>query len=152
MNINVTWPTPHQWAVLGSHAVVGASGIVAGVAFFGGLDPTQVQTATQDISRIAADVKDLVAAAISLGGLAMTAYSVLKASPLTSFFRSAVEIASDPKKLDQVKASTLNQQAPVVTVTEKMPDVAIVGTTDTKAGLALATAVPSSNVQVVNKA
>jgi hypothetical protein len=151
MNINIAWPTSHQWAVFGSHAVVGASGIVAGVAFFGGLDPTQVQTASEDISRIAADVKDLVAATISLGGIAMTAYSVIKSGPFASFFRAARDIASDPKMLDQVKAATLDQQAPVVTITEKMPDVAIVGTNDTKAGQALATAVPSNNVQVIAK-
>lgn len=152
MNVNITMPTKHQWAVLGSHAVVAAGGAIGAVAFFGGLDQAQVAEATQDVSRIAADVKDLVGAVGSLAALAMTAYSVIKSGPFASFFRSAGEIASDPKKLALVKGFTLDQQAPVVTVTEKMPDVAIVGTTDTKAGQALATAVPSNNVQVVPKA
>ena len=69
MDINVTWPTKHQWAVFGSHAVVAAGGAIGAVAFFGGLNQSQVAEATQDVSRIAADVKDLVGAVGSLAAL-----------------------------------------------------------------------------------
>jgi hypothetical protein len=146
--MNITLPSKHQWAVIGSHAVVGAGGIVAGVAFFGGLNPAQVQVATQDISRISSDVTDLIGAVSSLAALAMGAYTVLKAGPLASFFRSSAEVAADPAKIAQVQVATLDQKTPVVTITDKLPEVAGVATVNTRGGQALATAVPSSTVQV----
>lgn len=148
MNISITWPTSHQWAVFGSHAVVCAGGAIGALAFFGGLDQAQVTEATQDVSRIANDVKDLVGAVGSLAALAMTAYSVVKSGPLASFFRAAADIASDPKKIAQAQVATLDQKAPVVAITDKLPEVAGVATFNTRGGQALATAVPSSTVQV----
>ncbi len=148
MNVNITWPTSHQWAVLGSHTVVAAGGAIGAVAFFGGLDQAQVAEATQDVNRIAADVKDLVGAVGSLAALAMTAYSVIKSGPFASFFRAAADIAADPKKMAQVQVASLEQKASVVTITDKLPEVAGVATVDTRGGQALATAVPSNSVQV----
>lgn len=148
MNVNLTWPTSHQWAVLGSHAVVCAGGAIGAVAFFGGLNPAQVNEATQDVGRIAADVKDLAGAFASLAALAMTAYSVIKSGPLASFFRAAADIAADPKKIAQTQVATLDQKAPVVAITDKMPEVAGVATFNTRGGEALAKAVPSDSVQV----
>lgn len=148
MSITITWPTKHQWAVLGSHAVVGAGGAIGAVAFFGGLNQAQVAEATQDVSRIAADVKDLIGAVSSLAVLAMTAYSVIKSGPLASFFRAAADIASDPKMMAKAKEATIDQKAPVVVITDKMPEVAGVATMNTKSGQDLATAVPSNTVQV----
>ena len=148
MNINITWPTSHQWAVLGSHAVVAAGGAIGAVAFFGGLDQAQVAEATQDVNRIAADVKDLVGAVASLATLAMTAYSVIKSGPFSSFFRAAADIAADPKKMVQAQAASLDQKAAVVAITDNLPEVAGVATTNTNSGQKLATAVPSDSVQV----
>lgn len=152
MNINISVPTKHQMAVAASHGVAIAGGALSALFFAGVLTQAQVHDATGDINRIVSDLKDLYGAVSGLVAIGAGAYAVVKSGPFASFFRSAGEIASDPKKLAQVKSFTLDQQAPVVTVTEKMPDVAIVGTTDTQAGKALATAVPSNNVQVVNKA
>ena len=148
MNVNLSWPTAHQWAVLGSHAVVAAGGAIGAVAFFGGLDQAQVAEATQDVNRIAADVKDLAGAVASLAALAMTAFSVIRSGPFASFFRAAADIAADPKKIAQAQGASLDQKAAVVTITDKMPEVAGVATVNTAGGQALATAVPSSTVQV----
>ena len=151
MNINITWPTSHQWAVFGSHAVVAAGGAIGAVAFFGGIDQAQVAEATQDVSRIAADVKDLVGAVGSLAAIAMTAYSVVKSGPLASFFRAAADIAADPKKMAQAQVAPLAQKKDVVAITDKLPEVAGVATVDTRGGQALAEAVPSSSVQVAKR-
>lgn len=148
MNINITWPTSHQWAVLGSHAVVAAGGAIGAVAFFGGLNPAQVADATQDVHRIATDVTDLIGAVSSLAALAMTAYSVIKSGPLASFFRAAADIAASPKMIAQAQTASLDEKAPVVAITDKLPEVAGVATVNTQGGKALATAVPSSTVQV----
>jgi hypothetical protein len=148
MNINLSVPTKHQMAVVASHAVVGASAVVSTLAFMGALTPDQVQQATQDVSRIVADLKDLYGAGAGLVGLGMVAYSAIKSGPFASFFRAAQDIAASPKMIAQVQAATLEQKAPVVAITDKLPEVVGVPTTNTDGGKALATAVQSSTVQV----
>lgn len=148
MNINVSMPTKHQMAVLGSHAVVAAGGAIGALAFFGGLDHAQVQEATQDVNRIASDVADLIGAVGSLAALAMAAYSTIKSGPLGSFLRASQAIAASPKLMDQVRAAPLDQKASVVAITDNLPEVAGVATVNTRGGQALATAVTSSTVQV----
>jgi hypothetical protein len=124
MNVNLSWPTGHQWAVLGSHAVVAAGGAIGAVAFFGGFDQAQVAEATQDVNRIAADVKDLVGAVGSLAALAMTAYSVIKSGPFASFFRAAADIAADPKKMAEAVAAPPDPNVAVVAKALASPAVA----------------------------
>ena len=148
MNVNITWPTRHQIAVVGSHAVVGASAAISTLAFMGALTPAQVQEATQDVSRIVSDLKDLYGALAGLAGLAMVAYSTIKSGPFASLIRAAQDIAADPKKIAQLQVATLDQKAPLVTLTDKLPEVAGGATVATKDGQALATAVPSTSVQV----
>ena len=149
--MNITMPTKHQIAVAGSHAVVFAGGAIAALSFAGVLSPAQVATATDDVKRISADIADLIGAISSLGALFMVVYSTLKSGPLASFFRAAVTISQNPDLTKQVQDASIVQKAPVVFVTDKMPEVAGVGTTDTKAGAELALAVPSPTVQVAGK-
>lgn len=148
MNINLTMPTKHQLAVLGSHAVVAAGGAIGALAFFGGLDHAQVQEATQDVNRIASDVADLIGAVASLAALAMGAYSTIKSGPIGSFIRSSQAIAASPKLMEQVKSASIDEKASVVAITDKLPEVAGVATVNTIQGRDLASAVPSSTVQV----
>lgn len=148
MNINLTMPTKHQVAVLGSHVVVGAGAVIGTLAFTGLLSPSDVQTATNDVHRIASDVTDLVGAAASLGAIAMTVFSTVRSGPIGSFFRAALAINSDSKLIDKVKTASLNDKAPLVAITDQIPEVAGVGTINTQGGKALATAVSSSTVQV----
>lgn len=147
--MNITMPTKHQLAVIASHGVVAAGAGIGALAFFGGFTPDQAQEATALVNRISADVKDLIGAFASLGSLLMIAYSAIKSGPFASFFRAAADIAADPKKMAQVQAATLEQKAPVVSITDKLPEVAGIATNDTIGGNALATAVPSNSVQVV---
>jgi len=143
-------PTQHQLVVLGTHVAGIAAGAVSALAFAGVLSQAQVGDATSDIKRIWADLQDLYGAAAGLVGLGLAAYGTVKSGPFASLFRAATEIASDPAKMAQLKTSTLNEQAPLVAVTDKLPDVANVGTMPTKEGVALATAVPSLTVQSVS--
>jgi hypothetical protein len=148
MNVNLTWPTKHQWAVVGSHVVVGAGATIATLSFTGLLSGTDVATATDDVKRIAADVADFCGAVASLASIAMVVFSTVRSGPIGSFFRAAAAIASSPKLTEQAKTATLDEKAPAVAIVDKLPEVAGVGTTNTTAGRALATAVPSDSVQV----
>ncbi len=148
MNINITWPTKHQVAVFGSHTVVGAGAVIGTLAFTGLLSPADVQTATHDVSRIAADVTDLVGALASLGAIGMALFSTVRSGPIGSFFRAAMAINSDARLIDKVKGASLDQKAPLVAITDQIPEVGSVATINTRAGAALATAVASPTVQV----
>ena len=147
--MNLTLPTRHQIAVAGTHAVVGASGFVAAMAYFGVLSPSQVQEATSDIHRIASDLSDLYAAVASLVGIAITAYAAVKSGPLASLLRAAHDIAANPSKADGMKDATLEQKAALVAVTDKLPEVASIATTPNTSGKMLAEEVPSPTVAVL---
>lgn len=148
MNINVTMPTKHQLAVLASHGVAIAGGALSALFFAGVLTQAQVTDATSDVNRIVADLKDLYGAVAGLATIAMVAYSTVKSGPFASFFRAATEINSDPKLLAQAQLASFDQKVAVVSITDKLPEVAGVATVNTRGGQALATAVPSSSVQV----
>ena len=144
-------PTTHQFAVAGTHAVALGAGAVSALAFAGFLSSGGAADATADINRIAADLKDLYGAVAGLVGIGAGVYATIKSSPFASLFRASADIAADPVKMNQLKDTPLAQQAPLVAVTDRLPDVAGVGTTRTDAGLALAQAVPSTTVQTVQK-
>lgn len=148
MNVNVRWPTQHEWAVLGTHAIVAAGGGIATAAFFGVLDPQQVQDATADVKRIASDVSDLVGAIAGLVTIGTAGFATLRAGPIGSFFRAAATIAGNQKFTEQAKAAPLDQKAPVVAITDNLPEVRSVPVTNDDAGKALAGLVQSSTVQV----
>ncbi len=148
MNINVSMPTRHQVAVIATHLVVGAGAAIAALSFFGGLDASQVKEATQDVDHIAADLQDLYGSMASLVTLAAIAFSAIRSGPFASFFRAAADITGNQKMIEQVKQASFDQKANVVAITDQLPEVAGVATTNTRSGQALATAVPSNTVQV----
>jgi hypothetical protein len=146
--MKVSVPTTHQMAVVGSHVVVYAGGAISALAFFGALDHSQVIEATNDIKRISSDSADIIGAVSSLAAIAMAAYSTLKSGPLASFFRAANTIAQSPVLTAQVQQASILQKAPVVTITDKMPEVVGIPTANTPAGDELALSVPSATVKV----
>ena len=113
MNVNVRWPTQHEWAVLGTHAIVAAGGGIATAAFFGVLDPQQVQDATADVKRIASDVSDLVGAIAGLVTIGTAGFATLRAGPIGSFFRAAATIAGNQKFTEQAKAALAQGNEPL---------------------------------------
>lgn len=142
-------PTQHQVVVAGAAAAAFASGGVAMFGYVHIIDPAQVNDATQAISQIGEGLGKIITGVGTLAGIGIAAFNVIKSSPFASLFRASAAIAADPVKLDQLKTLTVAQQAPLVAVTDKLPDVAGIGTTSTEAGQALAQAVPSVTVQPV---
>lgn len=145
-------PTGHQIGVATAAVAAFASG---GIAMFGYahiINPAQVNDATQAISQIGDGLGKIMAGVGTLAGIAIAAYNTIKSSPFASLFRASAAIAADPAKMEQLKILTVAQQAPLVAVTDKLPDVAGVGTTRTDSGLELAQAVPSNTVQPAAKA
>lgn len=144
-------PTQHQFAVAGMHVATAAAAVVATLGFTHILSEGQVADATQAISTIGDGLGKIMTGLGTLIALASGIYATIQSSPFASLFRSSKEIAADPVRLDQLRATPLAQQAPLVTVTDRLPDVAGVGTTGTAAGAALAQAVPSNTVQTSSK-
>lgn len=146
-----TLPTKHQVAVAGTHAVVGAGSALAALAYFGVLSPSDLQSATDDVKRIAADLSDLYAAVASLVVIGTTVFATIKSGPLASLFRAAASISRDPVKMAEVQAAPISEKANVVAITDNLPEVVSVSTAPTRAGSLLASAVPSPTVAVVAK-
>lgn len=145
-------PTQHQVVVAVAAGGVFASGAVAMFGYVHIIDPAQVNDATQAISQIGDGLGKVMTGVGTLAGIGIAAYNTIKSGPFASLFRASAAIAADPAKMEQLKTLTVEQQAPLVAVTDKLPDVAGVGTTRTEAGQALAQAIPSSTVQVTGKA
>jgi hypothetical protein len=141
--------TKHQLAVAGTHVVVGASGFIGAMAYFGVLSPDQIVSATDDVKRIAADLEDLYTATAGLVGISITAYAAVKSGPLASLFRAAATIAADPSKMAKMEAASISDKANVVAITDKLPEVAGINTVPTTEGKALAMSVPSPTVAVI---
>jgi hypothetical protein len=144
-------PTKHQIVVAGAAAATFASGAIAMFGYVHIVDPAQVVDATQAINQIGEGLGKVMAGVGTLAGIAIAAYNTILSSPFASLFRASAAIAADPAKMDQLKTLTVAQQAPLVAVTDKLPDVAGVGTTSTMAGQELAQAVPSNTVQPAGK-
>ena len=142
-------PTEHQIVVAGTHVATAAATAVATLGVIYVLSPADVGNATSAISQITDGFAKIMTGAGTLIALASGVYATIAASPFASLFRASAAIASDPAKLAQLKAIPTAEQASLVTVTDKLPDVAGVGTTRTEAGAALASAVPSMTVQPV---
>lgn len=144
-------PTQHQFAVAGTHAAAAAGAVVATLGFSHIATPDQVSSATTAIGQISDGVALIMKGGGTLLGIGAAIYAFVKSGPFASLFRAVSTIAADPAKMDQLKTLTIEQQAPLVAVTDKLPDVAGVGTTRTEAGQALAQAVPSATVQATGK-
>ena len=86
-----------------------------------------------------------------LVGIGITAYAAVKSGPLASLFRALNTISNDPAKLNKLEAATPDQKASLIAVTDKLPEVATVTTTNTAAGKALANSVVSPTVTAAVK-
>jgi len=144
-------PTQHQFAVFGTHAAVAAGTVVAMLGFTHIATQDQVTAATTAIGQISDGVALIMKGGGTLLGIGAAIYAFVQSGPFASLLRAVTSIASDPAKMDQLKTLTVAQQAPLVAVTDRLPDVAGVGTTHTEAGNALAESVPSLTVQPVQK-
>lgn len=142
-------PTQHQIAVVGAHVASITAGVIGTLGFVHVISPADVTNAGQAISQIGDGLAKVMAGLGTLFGIASTAYAFITSGPFASLFRASKDIATDPVKLQQLQATPLAQQATLVTVTDRLPEVAGVGTTRTEAGKALADAVPSITVQPV---
>lgn len=142
-------PTQHQLVVAGSAVGVFASGSITMFGFIQLLNPAQVSDATQAVSMIGDGLAKIMTGAGTLAGLAIMVYNTIASGPFANLFRASKTIAADPAMIAQLQSTPLAQQAPLVAVTDKLPDVAGVGTTQTEAGKALAAAVSSTTVQPV---
>lgn len=145
-------PTQHQVVVAGAHIATAGAAVVATLGFVHVLNPAQVNDATQAISSIGDGLAKVMTGLGTLIALGSGIYATISSGPFASLFRASAAIAADPAKMDQLKTLTVAQQAPLVAVTDKLPDVAGVGTTRTDNGLELAQAVPSNSVQPAGKA
>lgn len=141
--------TQHQIAVVGTHVATASAAIIATLGFAHVISPADVNNAGQAISQISDGLGKVMAGVGTLIGIGSGVYAFITSGPLASLFRSAKAIAASPDLTEQVKASALLDKASLVTVTDKLPEVAGVGTTITQAGKDLAQAVPSLTVQPV---
>lgn len=143
-------PTQHQIVVAGAHIATSAATVVATLGVVHVLNPAGVGDATQAISQISDGFAKIMTGVGTLVALGSGIYATIKSSPFASLFRASADIAADPAKLAQLQSTPIAQQAPLVAVTDRLPDVAGVGTARTPAGQALAQAVPSSTVQPIS--
>ncbi len=140
-------PSQHQIAVLGTVVASSAASAIATLGFVHLLNPADAANATAAISQIGDGFAKIMAGAGTLITIGGTVYATVKSSPLASLFRASKTIAADPVLTEQVKVATLADKAPLVTLTDKLPEVARVGTTNNDAGRAMANAIPSNTVQ-----
>ena len=142
-------PTTHQIAVAGTHVATAAAAVIATLGFVHVLNPADVGNATAAIGQITDGIGKIMAGMGTLIALGSGVYATITSGPFASLFRASKTIAADPVMMAQLQSTPIAQQAPLVAVTDKLPDVAGVGTTQTEAGKALAIAVPSATVQPV---
>lgn len=142
-------PTQHQIVVAGTFIGSSAASVVATLGMIHLLSPADVNAATQAVGQITDGVAKIMLGAGTLLTIGGGVYTTIKSSPFASLFRASATIAADPVKLAQLQATPTDQQAALVTVTDKLPDVAAVSTARTPAGQALASAVPSPTVQPI---
>jgi hypothetical protein len=140
-------PTQHQIVVAGTFIGSSAASVVATLGMVHLLSPADVNAATQAVGQITDGVAKIMLGAGTLLTIGGGVYTTIRSSPFASLFRASATIAADPVKMKQLEATPLAQQAPLVAVTDKLPDVATINTTRTPAGQALASAVPSPTVQ-----
>jgi len=144
----VNLPSQHQIAVVGTHAASIAAGGIAALGFAHVISPSDVTNAGQAIHQISDGLGQVMAGLGTLFGIGTAAYAFVTSGPLASLFRSTKAIVADPSLTAQLQAAPIADKAPLVAATDKLPEVAGVGTTVTPAGKALADAIPSATVQV----
>lgn len=147
-------PNSHQIAVFGTHAATAAAAAVAVLGFGHIASTDQVTSATTAIGQISDGVALIMKGGGTLVGVGVAIYATVRSGPLASLMRAVTAIAADPKTMQQVKdgttGATLPEKAALIAVTDKLPEVAGVGTTLTPEGRTLASMVPSNTVQPVS--
>lgn len=142
-------PTQHQFAVAGTAAATSAASVIATLGFVHLLNPADAANATAAISQIGDGLAKVMAGTGTLITIGAGVVAAVRSSPLASLFRASKTIAADPVLTEQVKTAALVDKAPLVILTDKMPEVAGVPVTNNDAGRAMAKAVPSDTVQPV---
>lgn len=132
-----------------SHVIVGAGAVVATLGTVHLLSANDVTALTAAFAQLGDSLTKAVVAITTIAGIASTAWITISNGPLGMLFKSTKTIAASPSLTAQVQQASIADKASVVAVTDKMPEVAGVGTTATKAGTDLANAVPSPTVQPV---
>lgn len=140
-------PTQHQMAVAGTALATSAASVVATLGFVHLLNPADAANATAAISQIGDGVAKIAAGTGTLVTIGAGVYATVSSNPIWSFLRSSKAIAASPELTQQIQAAPLVDKAPLVAITDKLPEVARVPTTNNDAGRALAAAVPSNTVQ-----
>jgi hypothetical protein len=146
----MNFPTGDQIKSTTRSVTISLSSMLAGAAMLhliGSDDPQKIVDAVNSIGNGVASIVTGVGALVTLG---MGAWGVVTASPLRKLFSSTKTIAASAELTAQVNAAPLAEKLPLVIVTDKLPEVAGVGTTRDEAGKALAAAVPSNTVQPVS--
>jgi hypothetical protein len=142
-------PTQDQVLAAGRHVVSYAMGGVSMFAALHLITGGDAQSAANALNTIGHGFSEIVAGVATLATVATGAYAAFSANPLVQLLRGSKAVAADPAKQIQLQTATVDQKAALVSVTDKLPEVAGVGTTSTDAGKALADAVPSNTVQPV---
>lgn len=142
-------PTQDEVLASGRHVITFASGGVTMFAALHLITGGDANSAASALNQIGHGFSEIVAGSGTLIALVSGTFAALSANPILQLIKGAKAVSADPAKIDQLKALTVADQAPLVTVTDKLPDVAAVATTRTEAGKALAEAVPSMTVQSV---
>lgn len=132
-----------------SHGIVGAGAVVATLGTVHLLSANDATSLTAAFAQLGDSLTKALVAIVTIAGIASTTWTTLSNGPLGMLFKSTKTIAASPALTAQVQQASIADKAPVVAVTDKMPEVAGVGTTSNAAGKALATAVPSTTVQPV---
>ncbi len=141
-------PTQDQVLAGGRHVV---SYVAGGVTMFAALHIITAgdsQSAVAALNKIGSGFAEIVAGLATLSSVVAGAYAAISANPIFQLLRGSKSVAADPARVAQLQASSVADKAPMVALTDKLPEVAGVATTPTKAGNALADAVPSQTVQV----
>ncbi len=142
-------PTQHQIAVAASAVAISATSVIGTLGFVHLLNPADAANATAAISQIGDGFAKMMAGAGTLVTIGTGVYVTISSNPIWSFLRSSKTIAASPALTEQIKASSLADKAPLVVLTDKLPEVVGVPVTNNDAGRALANAVPSLTVQTV---
>ncbi len=140
-------PSQHQVAIAGTAVATSAASVIATLGFVHLLNPADAANATAAISQISDGVAKIAAGAGTLITIGTGVYVTISSNPIWSFLRSSKTIAASPELTEKIKASSIEDKAPLVVLTDKLPEVARVGTTNNDAGRAMAKAVPSNTVQ-----
>lgn len=133
----------------GRHVLTSAASIIgtlAAVKIISGGDAASLQASLDHISH---GVAEIAAGVTTIVTITSGVYAAISASPLWQLLRGSKAVAADPAKVEQLKKASIADKAPLAILTDKLPEVAGVGTTDTVAGKALANAVPSNTVQPI---